>query len=283
MDTADTVFLFAGLDIFLPANNLRGTSPAAADPDAQGLAATGVRRYGRGGIQYEARFLSDEGAAAAIERGYERVPVRQAIGMYAGEAMQPALTGLALLHWLAGALRCGACGAELADAPLDGSKVLGSDAGKALYREGGGSRICTACGREHFPRISPAVIVLVRRGDEALLARNARFPPGRFGLLAGFVEPGETLEQAAAREVREESGIEIKNLRYRRSQPWPFPDSLMLAFTAEWASGEAVADGEEISELRWCTRDDLPGIPPPGSVARSLIDEFVQGAEESGG
>jgi NAD+ diphosphatase len=182
--------------------------------------------------------------------------------------MRPALKGLALLNWLEGARFCGACGTELVDA----AEVANEDL------RGSGGRVCPACGRPHFPRISPAVIVLVRNEGKALLAHNVRFPAGRFGLLAGFVDAGETLEEAAVREVREEAGIEIRNLRYARSQPWPFPDSLMLAFTADWKSGEARPDGVEIAELRWCGPDELPAIPPPGSVARSLIDEFVSGA-----
>jgi NAD+ diphosphatase len=104
-------------------------------------------------------------------------------------------------------------------------------------------------------------------------------PGGRFGLLAGFVEAGESLEEAAIREVREEAGIEIGNLRYRKSQPWPFPDSLMLAYTADWVSGEARPDGVEIAELRWCMAGDLPEIPPRGSVARDLLDDFVRESE----
>jgi NAD+ diphosphatase len=118
--------------------------------------------------------------------------------------------------------------------------------------------------------------VLVQKEGRILLAHNARFPAGRFGLIAGYAEAGESLEEAAVREVREEAGIEIQDLRYVKSQSWPFPDSLMIAFTAEWKSGEARPDGVEIEELRWCGPDDLPDIPPPGSVARYLIDRFVQ-------
>ena len=109
-----------------------------------------------------------------------------------------------------------------------------------------------------------------------MLAHNARFPAGRFGLIAGYVEAGETIEEAAIREAREEAGIGIGDLRYVKSQSWPFPDSLMIAFTAEWESGEARPDGVEIAELRWCGPDELPDIPPPGSVARFLIDRFVR-------
>ena len=134
---------------------------------------------------------------------------------------------------------------------------------------------CPKCGLLAYPRISPAVIVLVRRGDEALLARGSRFPLPFYSTLAGFVEIGETLEQTIAREVREEVGVEVKGARYFGSQPWPFPHSLMLGFFAEWAGGEIHADGHEILDARWCRADDLPPIPPRLSIARHLIDAWL--------
>lgn len=134
---------------------------------------------------------------------------------------------------------------------------------------------CPACGLLAYPRIAPAVIVLVRRGDEALLARNARFPLPFFSTLAGFAEIGETLEETVAREIREEVGIEVRNPRYFGSQPWPFPHSLMVGFMADWASGELRLDEREIAEARWCRADALPLIPPPVSIARRMIDAWV--------
>jgi NAD+ diphosphatase len=126
-----------------------------------------------------------------------------------------------------------------------------------------------------YPRIAPAIIVLVRRGDEALLARGARFPAAFYSTLAGFAEVGESLEETLAREVREEVGIEVKNARYFGSQPWPFPHSLILAFTAEWAGGEIVADGVEVLDAQWFRADALPPIPPRVSIARQLIDAWL--------
>ena len=131
---------------------------------------------------------------------------------------------------------------------------------------------CPACGLLAYPRISPAVMVLVARGDELLLARSPHFRPGVFSALAGFVEAGETLEQCAVREVREEVGIEIANLRYFQSQPWPFPDSLMLAFLADYAGGTITPDPVEIEAAGWFARNDLPPLPDPVSIARRLID-----------
>ncbi len=137
------------------------------------------------------------------------------------------------------------------------------------------ARRCPSCHTPFYPRISPAVIVLVTRGDTMLLARAPTFPEPFFSTLAGFVEPGESLEEAVHREVKEEAGIELKNVRYFGSQPWPFGRSLMVGFTAEYAGGELRADGQEIVEANWFTVDKLPKIPPRLSIARHLIDAFV--------
>jgi NAD+ diphosphatase len=134
---------------------------------------------------------------------------------------------------------------------------------------------CPTCGLTQYPRISPAIIVLVRKGDQALLARNAKFPGAFFSTLAGFSEIGESLEETLVREVREEAGVGVKDIRYFGSQPWPFPHSLMLGFTAEWSDGEIHVDGEEIAEAKWFDAHDLPEIPPPISIARKLIDAWV--------
>ena len=135
---------------------------------------------------------------------------------------------------------------------------------------------CPACGFMAYPRIAPAIIVLVRRGDEALLARNARFPGAFYSTLAGFAEVGETLEETLAREVREEVGIEIVSPRYFGSQPWPFPHSLMVGFQAEWAGGELHADGKEILDAQWFKVDALPLVPPKVSIAGRLIAAWIE-------
>ena len=116
---------------------------------------------------------------------------------------------------------------------------------------------------------------LVTKGDKILLARNANFPPGRYSALAGFLEAGESVEDAVRREVREEVGIEVHNLRYFASQSWPFPHSLMLAFTAEYAGGELKPNGTEIVDALWCDRGELPELPPRVSIARALIDHTL--------
>jgi len=134
---------------------------------------------------------------------------------------------------------------------------------------------CDRCDLSFYPRVAPAIIVLIRRGEQALLAHAGRFKAGMYSTLAGFVEAGESLEQTLAREVREEVAIEVTNIRYFGSQPWPFPHSLMVGFTADYAGGEIRVDGEEIVDARWFSRDDLPNLPPNPSIARKLIDAWL--------
>jgi NAD+ diphosphatase len=135
---------------------------------------------------------------------------------------------------------------------------------------------CSGCGQLHFPRLAPAVIVLIQREGEALLGRSPRFPPGVYSTLAGFVEPGETLEECVHREIEEEVGVSVTNLRYFGSQPHPFPNSLMVGFVADWQSGEIRIDPAEIEDARWFRTTDLPDLPHPMSIARALIEDFVR-------
>ncbi len=137
------------------------------------------------------------------------------------------------------------------------------------------ARHCARCRALYFPRLNPAVIVLIERGDRMLLARSPQFPPGMYSAIAGFVEPGESLEETVAREVREEVGVEVADLRYFGSQQWPFPSSLMLGFTAHYAGGELRLTDREVTDARWFGAGDLPVLPPPISIARELIDAFL--------
>ncbi len=168
----------------------------------------------------------------------------------------------ALILWRQRNRHCGSCGAP------------------ARAESSGHVMKCTAptCGAEHFPRLDPAIIVLVTDGERALLGRQAAWPPGRYSTIAGFVEPGESLEDAVAREVLEETGVQVQESEYHSSQPWPFPSSLMIGFTAR-ASADAVprAD-EELEDVRWFTREEIasgtPGLPPPQSVSFRLIEDW---------
>ncbi|HLY54426.1 MAG TPA: NAD(+) diphosphatase [Stellaceae bacterium] len=172
-----------------------------------------------------------------------------------------------LLYWHARHRFCGVCGSP------------------TISREGGHQRRCTNpdCATSHFPRTDPAVIMLVSDGDRVLLGRQKTWPPGMYSVLAGFVEPGETLEAAVAREVLEEAGIAVRNVRYAASQPWPFPGSIMLGFRAEAASTELHPDPDEIEDVRWVERrwlienpqDPHLRVPPGGSIARWLVDTWL--------
>jgi NAD+ diphosphatase len=146
--------------------------------------------------------------------------------------------------------------------------------------ESGHVRRCGACGAEHFPRTDPVVIMLVidDERDRVLLGRQAAWTAGRYSCLAGFVEPGESLEEAVAREVFEEADVRVDTVAYRSSQPWPFPSSLMLGFTCRYAGGEPLARDGELEDLRWFRRDELApaNLPPPHAIARRLIDDWVE-------
>ena len=172
-----------------------------------------------------------------------------------------------VLNWHRGHPHCARCGARTAMA------------------EAGFVRACPACGAQHHPRTDPVVIMLVLDGDRVLLGRQPSWPAGRYSALAGFVEPGESLEEAVAREVLEEAGVEVSGVRYASSQPWPFPSSLMLGFYADWASGEPATRDHELEDVRWFGRDELEairagrvegfGMPPPIAIARTLIDGWL--------
>jgi NAD+ diphosphatase len=198
-------------------------------------------------------------AETAAPAGLEFLGLRALHGVMDEGLRTLAGGGFQLLHWRRTHRFCGACGTENQDKP--GERALA----------------CPNCGQLAFPRIDPAVIVGIRRDDRLLLAHNRRFRGNMHSIIAGFVEVGETLEQSVAREIREEVGIEVRNIRYFGSQSWPFPSTIMLGFTAEHASGELTPDGDEILTADWFERDRLPEIPGHGSISRRIIDAFVNG------
>jgi NAD+ diphosphatase len=211
-----------------------------------------------GELDGEACFALDGASGAEVGALGEAVPLRQLFGALSEEEFGVAGRALALGAWDRDHQYCGRCGAPTERSATERVKA------------------CTQCKHGAFPRLSPAVIMLVERDGKALLARNARFPLPFYSTLAGFVEVGETLEQAVAREVAEEAGIVVDAIRYFGSQPWPFTGSLMIGFTAQWASGEIVADPTELADAGWFTPDALPVVPPKLSIARELIDDFVR-------
>ena len=155
------------------------------------------------------------------------------------------------------------------------SKFCGKCGVLTKQKPGELSRLCPGCETVYYPRISPAVIVAVVRGDRILLAHNRNFRRNWYSVIAGFVEPGETFEECVAREVMEEVGLKVRNIQYFGSQPWPFPDSLMIGFTAEYESGEIQVDGEEIDEAAWFGGENLPPCPGNYTIAGQLIEAVL--------
>jgi NAD+ diphosphatase len=213
------------------------------------------------------RVSSDEPVFLGLEDGVALFAVEadvdgHVVGLReAGALLSQAEGGLAayaagLLNWHRRHPHCALCGARTA------------------MGEAGHIRRCANCSAVHHPRTDPVVIMLVTDGDRALLGRQPSWPPGRYSALAGFVEPGESLEEAVAREVLEEAGVEIENPRYIASQPWPFPTSLMLGFRADYAAGEPSVRDAELDDVRWFTAAELDevNLPPPLAIARRLID-----------
>lgn len=199
--------------------------------------------------------------AGEVPAGYALSPLRSLFGRLNDDLFGLAGFAAQVMEFDRTHQFCGHCAAPLA--------LTGHEYAKA----------CPACGLTVYPRVAPVAMVLIQRGTgvstELLLARGPHFAPGVYSALAGFVQPSETLEQAAHREVLEEVGVSIKNLRYVLSQPWPFPHSLMIGFDAEWDGGEIVLQPDEIEDARWFAASDLPALPPPFSIARQLIDRAV--------
>jgi NAD+ diphosphatase len=185
------------------------------------------------------------------------VPLFQCLMQYS--ALEFSVIGRAsqVLQWSSDHRFCGRCGAP--------TQLHARDM----------ARVCGACGHQSFARLAPCIIVLVHDGDRVLLARGRQFPEGMFSTLAGFVEPGETLEQAVAREVCEEVGVRVADIRYIESQDWPFPHQLMVGFWARYDGGEIVLDPAEIAEAAWWPVDALPKIPPTQSISARLIRRYV--------
>ena len=206
-------------------------------------------------------FSGELAPESELPPGFAAHELRSLFEVFPGHEVALAGRAKQIAHWDRDHQFCGRCGTPT----------------EALESER--SRRCPACKLTSYPRISPAIIVAVTRhfedGPRILLARNHRFPAGRYSVVAGFVEPGETLEDCVRREVAEETGIRVDAIRYFGSQPWPFPNSLMVGFTAEYAGGDFIFADDEIADAQWFAPDALPLVPPKISIARQLIDAFV--------
>jgi NAD+ diphosphatase len=226
------------------------------DPRASGVVLERFQYLGyRGKVPYYAGEIKGD---APAPKGTEYSGIRDLFGRIPDEELAIAAFAVRVIDFDRSTRFCGRCGAKTRQLKTERSKQ------------------CGTCGLIIYPRLSPAIIVLVQRNDRILLARSPRAPPGMFSLIAGFVEPGENLEHAIEREVKEETGIFIKNIHYFGSEPWPFPNSLMMGFTADFAGGELVVDKNEIESAFWFDREHLPRIPEKLSISRALIDWWIE-------
>lgn len=248
-------FIFRG-DLLLLSGE--ATLPHCNSPKILGMMPQRTQYLGvLGGEHY---FSAEMAAEAAAPQGWSWQGLRALFGVLDDAKFALAGRALQIVDWDRTHQYCGRCG------------------GATVARLNERARECPGCGLAVFPRLAPAVMGLVRRDRELLLARSARFPEGLYSALAGFVEPGETLEQCLEREVYEEVEIRIRNVRYFASQPWPFPHSLMVAFFADYCSGEIRADGLEIVDAQWFDVgkfENLPRLPARISIARRLIDAAI--------
>jgi NAD+ diphosphatase len=250
-------FVFRGAELLVTAPPTVAL-PHCNHPNNLGMMAQRIQYLGVLGQQH--CFAAGLAADVVAPQGWVWQGLRGLFG--ALDDAQFALAGRALqiVEWDRTHQYCGACGVA------------------TVARTSERSRECPACGLVVYPRLAPAVMGLVRRGRELLLARSPRFAKGMYSALAGFVEPGETLEQCLEREVYEEVGIRVCKVRYFASQPWPFPHSLMIAFFADHESGEIRIDGAEIEDARWFdveNLENLPRLPARISIARRLIDAAI--------
>jgi NAD+ diphosphatase len=223
-----------------------------------GLAPARVHALGRHeGRAHVAVALDEAVSPKALPGGLRAAGLRNWFGVIDDRTLGIAMRAVQVLEWDRTHRFCGACGTR--------TEPSGQER----------SRACPSCGLTVYPRISPAMMVLVRRGREMLLGRGLNFPPGRYSALAGFMEAGETIEETIDREVFEEVGVRVRSPRYFGSQSWPFPNSLMIAFHAEWAGGEIRVNPTELADAQWFTPETLPQLPPRLSIARALIEDAL--------
>lgn len=252
----DLWFVFRGEQVLVRDEDAGNLAPLTTLPEDLGLDTLFVQ--GIGELDGKRYFTAEVGQDTEDP---EDMSFRDLRGMLGGiDEGFFAMAGRAkqIVNWNSTHQFCGRCGAGTIPGPTELSKE------------------CPRCGMHFYPRLSPAAIMLITNGEQLLLARSPHFPPGMYSALAGFVEPGESIEQTIGREVREEVGIEVRNLRYFGSQPWPFPDSLMIGFTAEYAGGELRFEEEEIEDAGWFSAVKMPELPPRLSIARAMIEHFLK-------
>jgi len=222
-----------------------------------------IRQNYLGQLNHHHCYAGEAAEGVTPPTGMNFEGMRQVYGRLDDDLFWIAARAVQIVDWDWTHQFCGRCGVQLRMKPTERAKE------------------CPQCGLLHFPRLAPAIIVLVERGQELLLARSRHFPPGMYSVLAGFVEPGESLEEAVGREVKEEVGVDLKDIKYFGSQPWPFPHSLMIGFTATYAGGEISLNDSEIEGAGWFTINNLPRLPGKISIARKLIDGFLAKQEKT--
>lgn len=217
-----------------------------------------TRQYPLGIINHTPCFCAEIQADVTLPAELDPTALRKVFELLGKDWYAAIAKAISIITWDKNHQFCGRCGKE------------------THYKTGAFERICQFCDLSFYPRISPSMIVMIKNNDKILMSRSPHFPAGAYGLIAGFLECGESIEDAVHREVHEEVGIRIKNLQYFGSQSWPFPDSLMIGFTADYASGEIMIDTNELESANWYRYDNLPGGPSNSvSIARKLIDHFV--------
>lgn len=255
-------FIYRGSQILAVRDESGTRIPSALHPRDLGLET--LREQYLGDLAGEPCFAAEVDRCASTPAGMDWLGLRALFGTCDNTVFAIAGRAFQIMDWDRTHQFCGHCGT-----PTE-------------IKAGERSRFCPSCNQIHYPRIAPAIMVMVRRDTEFLLARSAHFPPGMYSALAGFTEPGETLEQTVMREVREEVSIEVRNIRYFASQPWPFPHSLMIAFHADYASGEITPDLTEIEAADWFSPERLPeALPGKISIARRLLDATLDDLRNS--
>jgi NAD+ diphosphatase len=249
------LFAFRGFRLLVEEGEEGTAVPFATTPEALGLVP--LSRHYLGTLDGRACYALELAEDAQAPEGMAFRGLRSLYGRLDEDFFWVAGRAVQIVDWDRSHRFCGRCGAE--------TELQAKER----------ARVCPHCDHSYYPRLAPAIIVAVTRGDRLLLARSHRHPAGLYSVLAGFVEPGETLEECVLREVKEEVGIDVTNIRYFGSQPWPFPHSLMIAFTCQYAGGEIVLGEEEMADAAWFEAGDLPRVPPPLSISRHLIDWFV--------
>jgi NAD+ diphosphatase len=248
-------FAFQGNNLLVSEESSSISIPCLNDFSELGLPVKSQHYLGLLGDRYCYAVEVPEDAIPPAGKAFEGL--RQVYGRLDEDLFWIAARAVQIVDWDRTHQFCGQCGARMELQKIERAKK------------------CPQCGLLHFPRLAPAIIVAIERGDKLLMARSRRFAPGVYSVLAGFAEPGESLEEAVVREVKEEVSISIKDIRYFGSQPWPFPHSLMIGFTATYAGGEISIDETELEDAGWFTTDNLPPLPGRISIARKLIDWFI--------